>query len=121
MTRLAVDDSGHPIQMIGQGARQLVAIDATVGGKRCSNAFASTTNAVEIVATSDCWYLFGDSSVTVSASPGANLGTYLPAGAIKYQRVEKLAHNSSNILTADTHIAVIQDSAPGTLCITEGR
>lgn len=109
MTRLAVDDSGHPIQMIGQGNRQNVAIGAT--SSRTATAFEATTNAVQIVGTSDCWYAFGDSSVE-SATTGANLGSYLPAGAILYQRVEK---------AVDTHVAVIQDSAAGTLSVTEGR
>ena len=109
MTRLAYDESGNPIQMIAQGTRQNVAIGAT--STRSTTAFHGTTNAVQIVATVDCWYAFGDSSV-VAAPSGPNLGSYLPAGAVLYQRVEK---------NVDTHIAVIQDSTAGTLNVMEGR
>jgi hypothetical protein len=100
--QLAVDEYGHPIQALAQGANQTLAVGVASAQ---SLAFAAGSKVVRVVATSNCWIVFG---VNPTAAATSGNGSYVPAGAIELWRV-----------TPGHRVAVIQDSAAGTLSITE--
>ena len=72
-----------------------------IGGASARVALPSGADVVRISSDVACYYLLGDSSVTVAS----NTGVYLPAG------VEIIAIGNH------TYIAVIQDAAAGNLNI----
>ncbi len=78
----------------------------TVSGTSAqSAAFGSSTSEVRVVSTTNCHISFG-ASPTAAATD--NNGIYLPAGVVEYFHV-----------TPGQKLAVIQDSAGGTLCVAE--
>lgn len=84
------------------GTSQNVTVSGTSAA--VTNAFAATTGDIRVVSTTNCW-------IAIGASPTATTGagsSYLPAGAIEYFHV-----------TGGQKIAAIQDSAGGTLNVSE--
>lgn len=84
------------------GTTQNVAIGAS--SAPITNGFAATTSDIRVVATSNCW-------ISIGAAPTATNGagsTYLPANVVEYFHV-----------TGGQKVAVIQDSASGTLSVSE--
>lgn len=80
--------------------------NATVGAASTAvtNGFAAGIHDVRVVCTTNCWITFG-------ASPTATTGAgsmYLPAGLVEYFHV-----------SPGQKVAVIQDSAGGTLNVAE--
>lgn len=84
------------------GVSDFVAIGATSAQ---SAAFSSHCQEVRIVCTSDAWIKFG---VNPTAAATDNNGLYMPAGAIEYFHV-----------TPGEKVAVIQDTAAGSMCVAE--
>lgn len=70
-----------------------------------ANAFGANTSEIRVVSTTNCWAKIGDGTPTAAAA--AN-NFYLPAGVVEYFHV-----------TPGQRIAVIQDSAGGTLNVSE--
>jgi hypothetical protein len=100
--QLAVDEYGHPIQALAQGANQTLAIGVASAQ---SVAFAAGSKVVRLVATANCWIVFG---VNPTAAAASGNGSYVPAGAVEFWRV-----------TPGHKVAAIRDTADGTLSITE--
>ena len=87
------------IQALAPGTCQAI---TTSGSSAASSAFASSTRVVRLVATQDVNFIFG-------ASPTATTShNFLPSGQVEYMKV-----------TGGEKIAAIQNSAAGTLYVTE--
>lgn len=78
----------------------------TVGAASAQSAvFGASTFEIRVVSTTNCHINIG-ANPTAAASD--NNGLYLPAGVVEYFHV-----------TPGQRLAVIQDSAAGTLCVSE--
>ena len=102
MTTIAKDINGQPLQAVGLGASQRVAVGGTSAQ---SAAVGANTRLVRLVATSDCHVAIGDDPTAVAAS-----SALLPASVPEYFEIN-----------AGQKVAVIQSSAAGFLYITEGK
>lgn len=104
MTTLRNDSNGNVMQVVGFGVTQSVAIGAT--SAQITNATASDTDVVRLVATVDCNVAIG-SNPTASATTSA----FLPAGVVEYVDI-----------VSGYKVAVIQKTggSAGTLFVTEG-
>lgn len=71
-----------------------------------SAAFGANTHDIRVVATQNCHINIGDGTPTAAATD--NNGMYLPAGVVEYFHV-----------SPGQKIAVVRDSADGTLCVSE--
>lgn len=85
---------------IAPGASQTVSVAGTHAE---SSAFQSNTSIVRLYSTTNCWIAFG------SAPVADNTGMYLLAGIVEYFAV-----------TGGNKVSALQDTASGTLYITEG-
>ena len=100
MTMLPKDNDLNPIQALGVNTEQTpISVGATAAQ---SAAFGSSTIVIRVVANTDCHIAFGSNPTATANS------TFIPKGLPEYFKV-----NSGEKLS------VIQDSAAGTLYITE--
>jgi len=88
------------IQALAPGTTQTVSTASSSAAT--SNAFASGTTVVRIIATEDCNIVFAASPTATTSS------TFLPANQVEYFKV-----------TAGDKVAAIQNSASGTVYVTE--
>lgn len=100
-TTLARDRFGHVIQALRPGLVQNVAF--TTGGSAASLPVASSTTTVRLIATADCWVVFG-ASPTASATNAVRLAA---------NREEPFR------VAPDDRIAVLGVAAAGSLNICE--
>jgi hypothetical protein len=99
MTTIAKDVNGQPMQAVGLGASQVVAIG---GASAQSVAMGFATRLARMVATVDC-------HIAIGADPTATTtSTFLPAGVPEYFEIRE-----------GQKVAVIQSTGPGNLFVTE--
>jgi hypothetical protein len=100
---LPVDENGNAIDAmrLRQGGAQKIAFNAT--SARQTTAFPVDRLVISVYATQDCFIRTGDSTVTATTNDH-----FIPSGF--WARLALKGH---------THIAVIRNSADGTLYISE--
>lgn len=91
---------GHIIQILGQGAT----VTRTFTGTSARVQLASGWKLVELWSDQDCYVLWGDSTVTASATTSRPLTARIPIQVI--------------VSTDNAYIAVIRIAVSGTLSIT---
>ena len=101
MSRIALDDSDIPVQVIEPGPTQTVAVGASSAQ---STALAVNTTLVRVFSDTLCHLAFGDNPTATSSD------FPLAADTEAYLRVQRTSK-----------IAVIQNAAAGTLWITEAK
>lgn len=100
---MSIVQQGARLPVIHPDTTQNVSVSGATA--RTSTAFTSGVEMIRIVSTTDCWYKVGSSSVEATTSD-----VFLPAGVVEILKIKG---------GADTHIAVIQNSASGTLNVAE--
>jgi hypothetical protein len=96
------DVNSVPIQVLS--IDYLTSVVGAIGAASARVAVPTTTKIIQISNTQDMWVKFGDNTVTASAAAGSVL---FPAG-------ERVIQTPENI----THMAFIQDSTNGNVCVT---
>ena len=104
MTLLPRDDNVQAVQTLRLGTAHQVAIGAT----SARNATAFTGRVIRLHADTDCFIRTGDATVVATASDH-----FLPAGETTILSI------GAGRDQKDSHIAVIQKSAAGTLYVSE--
>lgn len=99
MADLARDERDRAIQVLSIGTVQTV----SVGANSTQSAAITGSNVVRLISTTDCHLAVG-ANVTATAN-----STFLPANVPEYFKIANVSHE----------IAVIQNTASGTLFITE--
>lgn len=97
--RQKIDENGYRTGVFTPGASQTVAYTGT---SAASSAFAETTEAVTLIATTACFVVFGETPTATTA------GHYLDAG-----------ERATFAVTGGHKVAAIQASAGGNLHVTE--
>ncbi len=100
---LPLDAAGHPIDLfrLNPGTAQQIVVTSTTA--RQTNAFASTTVAIAVYTTQNCFIRTGNSTVVA-----ATTDHFLPAGFY-----------TTLALKGDTYIAAISGGTNGTLYVSE--
>lgn len=106
MSSLPRDKKGNTVPALVPDTVQNKAFNGTSAQ---SAAFAARTTFAEFSADQKCWLLFG-------ANPSATVGTGAPGLSIPLAANQKVVYG----VTAGQKVAVIRDSADGTLTIVEG-
>lgn len=101
MTTIAKDINGQPLQAVGLGATQKLAIG---GSSVQSTAATAAARLVRLVATVDCHVAIGENPTATTDS------ALLPASAAEYFEI-----------LAGQKVAVIQSGEAGYLFVTEGK
>ena len=77
------DKEGNAVQATAQGASQHLTLGNS--SQRTASALNSASKVVRLAPDVDCYYRFGNSSVTADRSGGAS---FLAAGGVEYRRIK---------------------------------
>lgn len=104
MADLARDERKVPIPVLQPSTTQTV----TITGTSALSTHVTATNIIRVVSTTDCHIEFGFNPVATTSS------MFMPASVPEYFEIGDVSGDSTM-----TNLAVIQNSAGGTLYITE--